>query len=194
MPQAERAHFLANITRETQRIQEIVDRMMELTALETRRALERSENVALAPLLQDVAAGAQAAAAKRDIRVNVAIHNEARVEGDPFLLRRAVSNLLDNAIDFSPSGAEVLLALETSSRQAMISVRDRGKGIPDYAKDKVFEKFYSLARPHNQKKSTGLGLAFVKEIATLHRGRVELVNAPRGGALATLTLPLLSHH
>jgi len=194
MPQAERERFLANITRETQRIQEIVDRMMELTALETRRALERSENVALAPLLQDVAAGAQAAAAKRDIRVNVAIHNEARVEGDPFLLRRAVSNLLDNAIDFSPSGAEVLLALETSSRQARISVRDRGKGIPDYAKDKVFEKFYSLARPHNQKKSTGLGLAFVKEIATLHRGRVELVNAPRGGALATLTLPLLSHH
>ena len=54
----------------------------------------------------------------------------------------------------------------------------------------MFEKFYSLARPHNQKKSTGLGLAFVKEIANLHRGRVELVNGPGGGALATLTLPL----
>jgi two-component system sensor histidine kinase CreC len=194
MPQAERERFLANIAHETQRIQEIVDRMMELTALETRRGLERSEVVALAPLLRDVAAGAQAAAAARDIRVNVAIHAEARVEGDPFLLRRAISNLLDNAIDFSPPDAEVLLALETSSRQARISVRDRGQGIPDYAKDKVFEKFYSLARPHNQKKSTGLGLAFVKEIATLHRGRVELANAPRGGALATLTLPLLSTH
>ncbi len=62
-------------------------------------------------------------------------------------------------------------------------VRDRGQGIPDYAKDKVFEKFYSLARPHSHKKSTGLGLAFVKEIAALHRGRIELTNAPRGGAL-----------
>lgn len=194
MPQAERERFLGNIAHETQRIQEIVDRMMELTALETRRGLDRSEPVALGPLLREVAAGAQAAAARRDVRVQVAIHAEARVEGDPFLLRRAISNLLDNAIDFSPAGAEVLLALEASARRAIVSVRDRGPGIPDYAKDKVFEKFYSLARPHSQKKSTGLGLAFVKEIAVLHRGRVELANAPRGGAVATLTLPLLSHH
>jgi two-component system sensor histidine kinase CreC len=194
MPQAERERFLVNIARETQRIQEIVDRMMELTALETRRALERSEPVALAPLLQEVGAGAQAAAFARDVRVNVVIHQQARVEGDPFLLRRAVSNLLDNAIDFSPPDSEVLLSLESGARRAVITVRDRGPGIPDYAKDKVFEKFYSLARPHSAKKSTGLGLAFVKEIATLHRGHIELANAPRGGAQATLTLPLLPHH
>jgi two-component system sensor histidine kinase CreC len=192
MPQAERERFLANIARETQRIQEIVDRMMELTALETQRALERSVGVALAPLLQEVATSAQGAAAARDIRVRIAIDAEAAVEGDPFLLRRAISNLLDNAIDFSPPGAEVVLALEATSRQARITVRDHGRGIPDYAKDKVFEKFYSLARPHSQKKSTGLGLAFVKEIAALHHGRIELTNAPRGGALATLTLPLVS--
>jgi two-component system sensor histidine kinase CreC len=53
----------------------------------------------------------------------------------------------------------------------------------------VFEKFFSLARPHNQRKSTGLGLAFVKEIAQLHSGRVTLRNADGGGALATLNLP-----
>ena len=71
-----------------------------------------------------------------------------------------------------------------------ITVRDHGPGIPDYAQDKVFEKFYSLARPHSRKKSTGLGLAFVREIAALHRGRIELANAAGGGAVATLTLPL----
>ena len=71
-------------------------------------------------------------------------------------------------------------------------VPDRGPGIPDYAQDKVFEKFYSLARPHSRKKSTGLGLAFVKEIASLHHGRIELVNADGGGALATLSLPRLA--
>ena len=190
MPQAEREHFLVNITRETQRIQEIVDRMMELTALETRRALDRTEPVALAPLLQDIAVGARPAASARSVALRVAIDAQATTEGDPFLLRRAVSNLLDNAIDFSPAGREVVLTLQATARLARITVRDRGQGIPDYAKDKVFEKFYSLARPHNQKKSTGLGLAFVKEIANLHRGRVELVNGPGGGALATLTLPL----
>ncbi|MGR4868499.1 two-component system sensor histidine kinase CreC [Variovorax sp. LARHSF232] len=193
MPQAEREHFLANIAGETQRIQEIVDRMMELTTLETQRALERSETVSLAPLLHDVAASAQGAAAARQIRLHVAIDSNANVEGDPFLLRRAVSNLLDNAIDFSPPGAEVALALHVGAREARITVRDHGQGIPDYAREQVFEKFYSLARPHSQKKSTGLGLAFVKEIAILHRGRIELANAPRGGAIATLSLPLLSH-
>lgn len=78
-------------------------------------------------------------------------------------------------------------------RSAGITVRDHGPGIPDYADDKVFERFYSLARPHSQKKSTGLGLAFVKEIASLHGGKVTLRNAGDGvGAVATLTLPRVS--
>jgi len=194
MPHDQRERFLKNIERETQRIQEIVDRMMELTALETRRALDRTEPVALGPLIEDIAASAQSAASRRGIRLIVNLREPARVEGDPFLLRRAISNLLDNALDFSPPDSEVLLTLETTSRLARINVRDHGPGIPDYAQDKVFEKFYSLARPHSQKKSTGLGLAFVKEIATLHRGRIDLGNATRGGAVATLTLPLLSTH
>ncbi|MDQ7957919.1 MAG: two-component system sensor histidine kinase CreC [Pseudomonadota bacterium] len=190
MPPAQRERFLANIARETQRIQEIVDRMMELTALETRRVLDRVEPVALRPLLEEVADGAQAAASLRQVRVRLELRADAATEGDPFLLRRAVSNLLANAIDFSPAGGEVVLGLAATSRQVRITVRDHGPGIPDYASDKVFEKFYSLARPHSQRKSTGLGLAFVKEIATLHRGRVELGNAAGGGALALLTLPL----
>jgi two-component system sensor histidine kinase CreC len=190
MPQHERERFLVNITRETQRIQEIVDRMMELTALETRRVLERTKPVALAPLLDDVVAGAQAAASAREVRVTLDLRAQPVVEGDPFLLRRAISNLLDNAIDFAPTGSTVLLVLEADARHARIGVRDHGPGIPDYAREKVFEKFYSLARPHSKRKSTGLGLAFVKEIATLHRGRIELVNAKGGGALATFALPL----
>ncbi|HSB99951.1 MAG TPA: ATP-binding protein, partial [Burkholderiaceae bacterium] len=59
----------------------------------------------------------------------------------------------------------------------------------EFADAKVFEKFFSLARPHSKRKSTGLGLAFVRQIAQLHRGRVSLHNADGGGALATLSLP-----
>lgn len=189
MPQAERERFLANITREAGRIQEMVDRMMELTALETRRALGSVAPVALGPLLDELAGAARAAAALRGIRIEVEAAQDAVVEGDAFLLRRAVSNLLDNALDFSPDGGTVRVSLHTSRRAARVQVRDWGPGIPDYAQDKVFEKFYSLARPHSRKKSTGLGLAFVKEIAALHQGRIEVVNAPGGGALATLALP-----
>jgi two-component system sensor histidine kinase CreC len=83
-----------------------------------------------------------------------------------------------------------VITLEVTPRIARIRVRDHGPGIPDYAQEKVFEKFYSLARPQTKKKSTGLGLAFVREIASLHHGRIELVNAEDGGAVATLSLPL----
>ena len=192
MPQPERQRFLANIQRETQRIQEMVDRMMELTALETRRMLERAEPVALKPLLEELAGATQGQAAQRHIRIEVDAPQDATVEGDPFLLRRAVSNLLDNALDFSPEGSTVQLSLSVQRRSVHITVRDQGPGIPDYAQDKVFEKFYSLARPHSKKKSTGLGLSFVKEIASLHHGRIELDNRDEGegmGAVATLSLP-----
>jgi len=192
MPQPERQRFLGNIQRETQRIQEMVDRMMELTALETRRVLERVEPVSLKPLLEELVSATQGHAAQRHIRIGLDAPQDAAVEGDAFLLRRAVSNLMDNALDFSPEGSMVQLSLVVRRQGVQITVRDQGSGIPDYAQDKVFEKFYSLARPHSKKKSTGLGLSFVKEIASLHHGRIELDNRPEGegpGAIATLSLP-----
>lgn len=190
MPDADRARFVANIARETQRIQELVDRMMELTALESRRTLDAPVAVPLRALLQELVASVQPAAAARGLRVVLDDGDDATVQGDAFLLQRAVSNLVDNALDFSPASGTVTLALHRKGRQAELTVRDHGPGIPDYAGDKVFEKFYSLARPQSRKKSTGLGLPFVKEIAELHEGRVTLANAPGGGALATLSLPL----
>jgi two-component system, OmpR family, sensor histidine kinase CreC len=193
MPPEQRHKFLANITRETARIQEMVDRMMELTALETRRTLQHVEPVRLAPLLEDVVAAVADAAAPRQVRVQLDVQGDPQVEGDPFLLRRAASNLLDNAIDFSPAGGQVQVRLRTGPRAAILEVADQGPGIPDYAQAKVFEKFYSLARPHSKKKSTGLGLSFVREIASLHHGRIELGNGHDGGALARLSLPLAGH-
>ncbi|MEQ1684340.1 MAG: two-component system sensor histidine kinase CreC [Burkholderiaceae bacterium] len=190
MPDADRARFSANIVRETQRIQELVDRMMELTALESRRSLDETEAIPMRALLEELAASAQATGAARGLTVELLAGDDASVEGDAFLLRRALANLIDNALDFSPANGKVELMLNVNPRSVDVSVRDRGPGIPDYAEDKVFEKFYSLARPHSRKKSTGLGLPFVKEIAELHQGRVTLKNAAEGpGAVATLSLP-----
>ncbi len=191
MPVADRQRFVGNIERETQRIQELVDRMMELAALEQRRRIDLPEPVALGPLLQDLAASAESAGAPRKVQVVLEpIEHEAIVQGDALLLRRAVGNLVDNALDFSPAGGRITLALRLGVRTVDIAVQDQGPGIPDYADEKVFEKFFSLARPHSQRRSTGLGLPFAKEIAELHRGRVTLSNAPGGGARAVLSLPL----
>ncbi len=189
MPEADRTKFLDNITRETHRMQETVDRMMELASLESRRSLAQAQPTALRPLLEELAHSAQAAGATRALVVDTDLSRDAMVQADAYLLRRAVANLLDNARDFSPDGGHISFTLAIDPKTATITVRDQGPGIPDFASHKVFDKFYSLARPNSQKKSTGLGLPFVKEVIALHDGQVTLANADGGGAIATVTLP-----
>ena len=87
--------------------------------------------------------------------------------GDAFLLQTALTNLVQNAADFSPDGAVISVGLKTVDARACFVVEDEGPGLPEYAKSRVFERFYSLPRPHNGKKSSGLGLCFVRETALL---------------------------
>ena len=194
MPEEERRRFVANIARETERIRELADRMLELAVLEQRHRLAAVDAVDAVALGHDVVATAAGGARGVTVTfVDGSIGRRPEIEGDAFLLRRALANLIDNAIDFSPDGAAVEVALDAgydgAGSRIAYRVRDHGPGLPDFAGDKVFEKFFSLPRPHTQKKSTGLGLAFVREIAALHRGSVTLVNHPDGGAVATLVLP-----
>ncbi|MET4576684.1 two-component system sensor histidine kinase CreC [Ottowia thiooxydans] len=194
MPAEQRQRFTSSIARETHRLQEVVDRMMELSSLESRRLLKDQQAVELAPLLHELAGIARTQAPA--LKVEVHIRTELTVEGDPFLLRRAIGNLLDNAVGFSTpgngAGPDIVLRLAREGRMARIEVRDRGPGVPVFAQGKVFEKFFSLARPGSGKRSTGLGLAFVREIAALHQGSITLGNADDApGALAVLRLPLL---
>ena len=193
MADADRSRFVANIVRETQRIQELVDRMMELTALESRQRLDHAMPVALRSLAHEVAISAASTAEARGIALELVPgppgDSDPVVSGDAFLLHRALANLVDNALDFSPRGGRVTIEVIGHARSCDLVVRDGGPGIPEFAEGKVFEKFYSLARPATAKKSTGLGLSFVKEIVDLHRGRATLKNQPGGGAVATLSLP-----
>lgn len=191
MPEARREQFLKNIGVETQRIQDLVDRLLELSAIEKRRGLAEIQEVRLDELLQEVIASLAPVADARGVRVTVHGAEGCALGGDRFLLHRAVTNLLQNAIDYSPAGGDVEVVVTPERRDYRIDIRDHGPGIPDFALDRVFEKFYSLRRPGPGNKGTGLGLSFVKEIAELHLGRAELRNHPDGGALASLTLPKL---
>jgi two-component system sensor histidine kinase CreC len=124
------------------------------------------------------------------VRVTSDCDPALQVQGDRFLLHRAVANLLSNAVDFSEPGGEVTIGVVAAGAECRITVRDHGPGIPGYALERVFEKFYSLRRPDSGRKGTGLGLSFVQEIALLHRGRASLRNHPDGGAEAELAVPL----
>ncbi|HWU37387.1 MAG TPA: two-component system sensor histidine kinase CreC [Candidatus Acidoferrum sp.] len=189
MPEARRERFLKNIRDETQRIQDLVDRLLELSSLEKRRGLTEVQEVRLDELLAEAIASLGPLVDAKGVRLSVAGAEGCVLGGDRFLLHRALTNLLQNAIDFSPAGGEIEIVVTSKNRSYQVGIRDHGPGLPDYALDRVFEKFYSLRRPDSGKKGTGLGLSFVKEIAELHRGSVELRNHPDGGAVATLTLP-----
>ena len=189
MPPEQRSRFLGNIRTEVARIQQIVERLLELSSLEARKTLQRAERLEAAALLAD--AGAALRPAFEAARVTLTVEGGAGVWlwGERVLLREALVNLLQNALEFTPAGGTVSLCAEAAFGQVRLSVADTGCGVPDYALNHVFDRFYSLPRPGTGRKSTGLGLSLVREIAHLHGGAVKLGNRPEGGALATVWVP-----
>ena len=189
LPAEQRARFLANIRAEVGRIQQVVERLLELSTLEARRALRQAEQIEAAALVADAAAGVRPAFAAA--RVALAVEGGAGVwlRGERGLLREALVNLLQNALDFTPAGGTVTLRAGGAADRVEFAVEDTGPGVPDYALGRVFERFYSLPRPGSGRKSTGLGLSLVREIAHLHGGEAALANRPEGGARVTVWVP-----
>ncbi len=190
MPPTERRKFLKNIQSETARIQDIVDRLLLLSSVESRRSLENIEAVDLPHLIEEVVESFQAKSRAQKISILTRIPTGLPVEGDPFLMRQALANLLQNALEFSPPKSKILVSAQNQGKMIEIRVEDSGPGIPSFALDRVFEKFYSLQRPDTGRKSSGLGLSLVKEVASLHGGAITLENRPEGGARAILSFPL----
>jgi two-component system sensor histidine kinase CreC len=189
LPDAQRERFSANISEQVLRLQNLADRLLQLANLEKRRTLDEVQTVDLQALVREAVDAVEPIAHVKKITLTVDVTAGAKVEGDRFLLCQALVNVLSNAIDFAPASSPVDVAVQARGRMVEISVRDRGPGVPDFALDRAFEKFYSLRRPDSGRKSTGLGLAFVREIAHLHGGKAQLSNHPDGGALAAIELP-----
>jgi two-component system, OmpR family, sensor histidine kinase CreC len=125
----------------------------------------------------------------RGVELRVECTGEAWVKGEVFLLVQAVVNLVQNAVEFSPKGGIVTVRVALEGGWMALEVEDGGPGVPEFAKERIFERFYSLPRPETGRKSTGLGLSFVREIAALHGGSVTVGNRAEGGARAGLRLP-----
>jgi two-component system sensor histidine kinase CreC len=185
----DRARFAGSIRTQSERLASMVDRMLALAAVEHRQRLEAPQTIAVAALLESMAADSEPRLAAKRQRLEVRAADALGVGGDAFLLRQALDNLVENAADFAPAGSVIEVDADLENGDVAIRVRDRGPGIPDYARDRVFERFYSLPRPDGGHRGSGLGLCFVAQVADLHGGSARLENRAGGGACATLRLP-----
>lgn len=179
------ARFTDNILAQNTRMQLLVERLLQQARLESRLEIKQ-QPVSIDALYQRLTEERNIALAAKAITLRWR-ESGMLVNGDGELLAQALGNLLDNAIDFTPQGGEIALAAEKRNEEVQLSVIDNGYGIPDYALERIFERFYSLPREDGHK-SSGLGLAFVREVARLHHGDINLHNRPEGGVVATLRL------
>jgi two-component system, OmpR family, sensor histidine kinase CreC len=186
-PEAIQTQFATNIEEQSHRLQTLIDRLLQLANLERAPALDLHP-VALYPLLEATKSAQQPELTRRNIHLSININGNTTLQGDEFLLGQMFSNLIDNAIDFSPNDSSIQIYDEPSLTYHRISIRDHGAGIPEYALPHIFDRFYSLTRPHKAK-STGLGLNFVQEIMIKHGGHIDIQNHAGGGALVKLVFP-----
>jgi two-component system sensor histidine kinase CreC len=184
----DRHRFTTNISQQTDKLQQLIERLLLLTRLEKQKILTTSD-INIMALVNKIVAEKIATIQKKKIQLTVKIDNDPVIQGEYFWLAQALSNIIDNAIDFTPDHQTITISTSVENNILFLSVLNEGEPVPDYALSQVFDRYYSLPRPDTQRKSTGLGLTLVKEVMALHQGRVTISNEPEGVQLS-LYFPL----
>ncbi|MEB3277097.1 MAG: HAMP domain-containing sensor histidine kinase [Cyanobacteriota bacterium] len=187
------ARLVQRLQRELLRLQQLVGDLLELSRLENTvpDALDNAQSLPLAALVEQVWQGLRPIAQQRQLRLVLEGRDDLCVQADAARVHRALLNLLDNALRYSPDGGAITVTLQESGLWGAIAVRDQGPGFSDDDQDHLFERFYrgDPSRARGARTGSGLGLAIVQQIAAAHGGRVVAGNHPAGGAKVELLLP-----
>lgn len=175
LPEHDRQSFANDVLLQTQRLQSMVDRLLELSKLEQRQELINPSHVVLADFLTDFVADAEINRPHISIELKLDSQRcKASIERDLLIL--ALNNLIDNAAAFSPTHIPIVIELN----ERVIAIQDQGIGVSDFAFNKLGQKFFSTARPDGLTKGSGLGLAIAQQIMALHHGRMQMMNTQPG--------------
>jgi two-component system sensor histidine kinase CpxA len=153
--------------------------------------MERTERVDLAALLEQLVEDAAFEAEQRGCSVELGARDACSLDGNEELLRRAIENVVRNAVRFTEPGTAVRVDLERSGGTAEVRVRDRGPGVPEGALGDIWRPFYRVD-DHRARGAggTGIGLAITQRAVRIHGGEVEARNADGGGLEVALRLPV----
>lgn len=188
-PEQIKKQFLGNIESEVERAQDLIEKLLSLSALQRKTGIRQPEEILVQNLLEECKSRILVTAAKKELSVSITCPEGLALAGDRFWLAQALLNVIQNGIEFSPQGGELEISAFSTSETVTIKVSDQGPGIPEWALGKVLDSFYSLPRPDTNKRSSGLGLTIVNEVISLHHGTVQVANRATGGTEITLTVP-----
>jgi two-component system phosphate regulon sensor histidine kinase PhoR len=187
--------FVTIIANESQRMSRMINTFLSVTQLQRKDKQEVLKiPLRLDEVVRDTISSLQPVAKKKRIRlVEQQPHRIPPVAADKSLITQAVKNLLHNAIKYSPERTTVTVSTALEAETVRVSVEDRGFGIPAESRDRVWEKFYRVVREGQEKdeESTGLGLAFVREVIEQHGGSVGVDSEEGRGSKFSFTLPRL---
>jgi two-component system sensor histidine kinase CreC len=189
LPEEKRVQFLGNIKTESLRLQHLVDQLLALASLENRTELGAPTKISVGALIRRVVNQHHSNLLDKGVTFSVVVPDGVFVMGEEFLLETALNNLVQNAIDFSPTGGTVAITAAVERESVRIMICDDGTGIPDFAVERIFDRFYSLPRPSSERKSSGLGLCFSREAIELHQGALAIGNREGAGVEAVIQLP-----
>ena len=184
----QRESFLALIGDETSRLADLVGDVLDTSRIEAGTFSFSFSDVDLGELLRDVAAAAEFG--QDEVRVSTEVNGALpHLRGDRERLRQVVQNLVDNAVKYSPAGADVRISARAENGLVRVEVRDQGPGIPLDDQKLIFEKFGRSTVAGGAKPGTGLGLFIARSIAEAHGGSLEVDSALARGSIFTLELP-----
>jgi two-component system phosphate regulon sensor histidine kinase PhoR len=187
--------FSRIILRQAEQLGTLIDDLLELTRLEYEAAHEGLEraSVSVSEIIQSALETCAPEANRKGICVEVEAPDDLKAYAHAMLLQRALFNLLDNAIKYSPSHTTVKIRAWSEGSVISIAVIDEGPGIAPEHHARIFERFYRVDKSRSRKLGgTGLGLSIVKHIAQAHGGRVDLESAPGKGSTFILRIPVSS--
>jgi two-component system sensor histidine kinase CreC len=184
-PQTAR-RFALRIRESADKLQQLTQDLLSLARLEARGVEMRDEPVDFARVAREAVDAQSPLAQARAVSVEIRGDGDSRVRGDPEWLRRAVENLLGNAIQHSPDGSKVVVEIDGDAQMLVATVRDQGNGVDDAIRGRLFSRF---ATTRHGEGGTGLGLAIVRAVAELHGGKAELRESSPAGAAFSLSLP-----
>ena len=185
--------FLGIIHKQTQRLELLVEDLLSLSAIESKEAKMRIESLELAPLVQSLVLmykkNIEAAGHQIEVKVPSTL---PRLSADRHRLEQVLTNLLDNAIKFTPANGRILLQAAAEGPFVRIDVQDSGVGIEGQHLSRLFERFYRVDKARSQESGgTGLGLAIVKHIIQAHQGKVEVQSIPGKGSTFSVFFPFI---